>query len=193
MSGEIVQRKIDPTLKTWLDNQLLNPPVLPFVDPKNPVKMLLLTALVCENTHEIGQDNSGPMVELFQKTIGRAEREPWCMAFIQSCVAYVETFNFKTSLYASEHCLTVFNNSKTLQQKDPIAGDLVIYQYGETTKGHVELVMGVSSKTLDTIGGNTGPGKEIEREGDGVYLKKRPRGGMGTMKELGFLRVFTHD
>lgn len=182
-------RKLHPDLKAWFDSRLLNPEPLPFHDPKNPVKMFLLTALAANGVSEIG-DNRGPLIELFQSTIGKPEGEPWCMSFIQSCVAYVESFGFKSAVFPSEHCLTVWTNSTTRRPIEPTAGDMVIYRLGDSTRGHAEIITAVNARTYSTIGGNTSDSAEIEREGEGVFQKERLRGGYKTMRELGFLRVF---
>ena len=183
-------RQLQPRLKEWFDSRLLNPEPLAFHEG-NPVKMLILTAQACLGIAERGKDNCGEMVELFQSTIGRAEQEPWCMAFLQSCVAYIESFGFTSDLFPSEHCLTVWVNSKCRRPVEPVPGDMVIYRLGDTTKGHAELITAVFPLSLATIGGNTGaPNDEIERNGDGVYSKIRVRGGTFKMREVGFLRLF---
>lgn len=188
-----MQRKLDPELKEWFDANLLNPTPIPFIEPRNPVQMLLLTAFACKGITEIGADNYGPMVERFQKTIGEAQGEPWCLSFIQSCVAYVETFGFKSQLFPTEHCLTAYTNSLCRRPLVPIPGDMVIYHLPETSKGHAELVTAVKNNgdAYETIAGNTSAlTGVIERNGDGVYTKLRTPTGLGKMKVLGYLRLF---
>lgn len=152
--------------------------------------MLLLTALSCLSITEERSDNRGEMVELFQSTIGKAEGEPWCLSFIQSCVAYVEDFGFKSGLFPSEHCLTVWTNSLCRRPIEPVAGDVVIYQMGDTTKGHAEIITQVFLNSFQTIGGNTSNVNGIDRDGDGVYRKIRARQTGEKFKTLGFLRIF---
>lgn len=187
-----MKRTLLPELKAWFDVQCLNPPS-PSFQSKNFVLMLLSTALQCRGITEVGADNHGHMVELFQSTMGHAEGEPWCMAFLQSCVAYVETFGFDSGLFPTEHCLTAFTNSKCLHPVEPVAGDIIIWQLDGTTRGHCGLITSVQTNWLHTIEGNTSPATgEIERNGDGVYEKIRPRGGMGKMREIGYLRPFVN-
>lgn len=186
-----MKRILDPKLKTWFDSRLLNPSPLPFTDPKDPVKMLILTGCSTQGISESG-DNQGPMIELFQSTIGRAEKEAWCLGLIQSLVAYVEGFGFVSGLFPTEHCLTAWANSACMRPIVPQAGDITIYRFGETSKGHAALITSISEKSYRTLEGNTSPTADaIEREGDGVYLKTRPKGGIGEMKEMGFLRPFS--
>jgi hypothetical protein len=183
-------RRLPPTLKTWFDSMLLNPTPVEFTPPLDPRIMLVLTAKACVGITEIGADNCGAMVELFQNTVPVAKGSPWCMSFIQSCVAYVESYGFKSPLFSTAHCLTAWVNSKCMHPLEPTPGDIVIYRFDSSSAGHTELITGVHPEILDTIGGNTGNGVDIEREGDGVYSRRRQRGGAGRMRELGYLRVF---
>lgn len=193
MNGGNVLRKLDPALKEWFDAALLNPTPMPFVEPRNPVQMFLLTAFACKGITEVGADNFGPMVERFQKTIGDAKGEPWCLSFIQSCVAYVESFGFKSDLFPTEHCLTAWTNSRLRRPLVPEPGDVVLYHLEGTTKGHAEIVTAWLPKlySIETIAGNTSAANGmIEREGDGVYTKSRSPEHLGNMKRLGYLRIF---
>lgn len=186
-----MKRVLHPELKAYFDSQLLNPTPAPFVEPRDPRRMLLMTALQCVGITEQGKDNHGRMVELFQSTIGHSQGEPWCLSFIQSCVAYVESFGFVSALFPTEHCLTAWENSKARRPVEPQAGDLILYRVGDTTKGHAALITSVHARNYSTVEGNTGPATNIiEREGDGVYTKLRPRGGFPKMTELGYLRLF---
>lgn len=187
-----LKRELNPKLKAWFDARLLHPTPLPFEHPHNPTKMLLLTALICQNIVETQGDNHGTMVEWFQDTIGQPKGEPWCLSFVQSCIAYVETFGFDSGVYPTEHCLTAWGKSACVKSQTPIAGDIVIYRYGDTQNGHCGIVRAVSAASIDTIEGNTGPsGGFIDRNGDGVYLKSRLKGGIGKMHQVGFLRPFS--
>jgi hypothetical protein len=99
--------------------------------------------------------------------------------------------NVKSKIFKSEHCLTVWNNSpKELRLKEPEVGCLVIWQYDNTTNGHVGIVTKVNKNTIETIEGNTGTGAGVVREGDGVYARKRSKAGSDKMKILGYLKVF---
>lgn len=146
---------------------------------------------------EKGGDNKGPEVEKFQKAVnGIASREAWCMCFVQYCVMATETkFKTDSKIFASEHCMTVWNNTdKELKFQFPKAGDIVIWQYWKdgkpTSSGHTGIVTLVSGDIMDTIEGNTGPGSEVVREGDGVYRKSRSVKGSSKMKVVGFIRPF---
>lgn len=148
---------------------------------------------------EVGGNNRGPMVERFQKAVdGKASREAWCMAFQQYLAKLtVEAHGGKCLAYASEHCLTVWNKTPVGARITlPEPGVWVIWKHGDGPSGHVGIVESVHLDHILTVEGNTGPGSGIIREGDGVYLKKRPwnsetkSGSVGDMHLVGFLKVF---
>lgn len=190
MSGETALRILNPELKKILDSKALDKDNEAFIT-KDLVKMFILTMLVFDGIVEEGSDNNGKIVGLLQSTIGKSESEPWCMALIQSAIAFIETFNCKSGVYPSEHCLTVWNKSVCEKPAIPKAGDIVIWQFNGTSKGHAGVVLSVDKNGMTTIEGNTGPlVKEIEREGDGVYKKLRSLQGSEKMRVVGFLRPF---
>lgn len=145
-------------------------------------------------TKESGGDNKGRQVEEFQKAIdGKAQGEAWCMAFVQFCIKQVEKedLTVNSKIFKSEHCLTVWNKTPESQRlKIPEVGCLILWQFGNTSNGHVGVVTCVGPTRVDTIEGNTGEGKGIVREGDGVYERNRSRAGSEEMKVLGYLKVF---
>lgn len=151
---------------------------------------------------EAGGANRGPMVEQFQKAVdGKAQGEPWCMAFAQFCIAKVmEVHGGRSRVFKTEHCLTAWQKSEPAARiVKPEPGDLVIWQHGNGPSGHVGIVKNAVWTTPDssglwTVEGNTGPGGGIVREGDGVYNRWRdcirPGDKVGDMLLLGYLRAF---
>lgn len=137
---------------------------------------------------EQGGDNKGPEVERFQKAVdGKASGEPWCMAFVQYCI---KESKLESKIFESEHCLTVWNKTPKEQRlKEPKVGSLVIWQFGDTSNGHVGIVTAVFKNSIHTIEGNTGDGKGVVREGDGIYARNRSRAGSQQMKILGYLKI----
>ena len=131
--------------------------------------------------------NRGADVEAFQKAVdGVAQGEPWCAAFLFFCLDRIGG----TDLFKSEHCLTVWNQSqRDLRLVSPERGAIVIWRRQGTTSGHAGIVKEVvSCIRMRTIEGNTGPGSELIREGDGVYEKTRPTiRGTGKLELVGFL------
>jgi hypothetical protein len=154
---------------------------------------LQLLAKFYEGVHEAGGNNRGPMVEAFQRAVdGRAIGEAWCMAFVQFCVREVERAHGLTSrIRRSEGCLDVWEKTPVeLRLEKPEPGCLVIWQHGKSWQGHVGIVQSVGVGVIDTTEGNTGPVVGVQREGDGVYARRRSKIGEGEMRVKGFLRVF---
>lgn len=137
--------------------------------------------------------NGGPDVEKFQRAINsNPNHENWCADFVMYCIEQVEKgFGIKSNIFRSELCTDVWYKSPEIMRVTaPIPGCIVIWQHGDTIFGHMGIVESIQNGRLVTIEGNTTPGSEIVREGDGVY--RRDRGMIGTpdFHVLGFLRVF---
>lgn len=143
--------------------------------------------------HEVGGDNKGPDVEAFQRAVdGKAQGEPWCCAFQMFNLIQTENqTGLRSQVYRSELVRHVWDFSPDDHKSSfPLLGSFICWRYGETQKGHIGLVIEVGANYVLTVEGNTGPGAGIEREGDGVYIKRRPLTDVGNMKLMGFLRVF---
>lgn len=168
-----------------------------FLDSKNlqaahPTQILVEAAQACVGICEVGGDNKGPMVELFQSAISRPLEQSWCLDFVQAMVSYVELkTGITSSLAATELVLNLWDCEKGYSEViQPQAGDIVIWQFKGTVHGHCGIVTGSDDTHWLTIEGNTSDSVDIDRNGDGVYEKRRQKGGSKTMLELGFLSVF---
>lgn len=178
-------RNIPPALKEHFDAALQGKIIL------DANAMLVAVASSCIGVIEVGGDNRGPLVELFQGTLTTPWGEPWCLDFIQACVAYVEAVKgIKSPLPATESVLTLWNNSQQWRTAPATLGDLILWRLGDTMSGHSGIVTGSDSLLWWTIEGNTSDSTDINRNGDGVYAKKRAKGGTKTFTELGFLTCF---
>jgi uncharacterized protein (TIGR02594 family) len=156
-------------------------------------KRLIEVAKKYVGVKESGGDNKGPEVEKFQKAVdGKASGEAWCMCFVQYCIKEVEKEkNIKSKVFSSEHVMTVWNNTpKELRLTKPEVGSIMIWSFVGTASGHAGFVTKVGPTRVDTIEGNTGDGKGIVREGDGVYERNRSHTGDAKMKVMGWLKVF---
>lgn len=150
------------------------------------------------NVVERGGNNRGEIIQMFQKAAdNRANGEPWCAAFVYYCVDMTRQLLWHLSyrvdrvLPQTEHCLTMWRMTPPeFKAQNPSLGHVVIWQLGSSMNGHCGIVIGSDKDHFFTIEGNTGSGDQ--REGDGVYLKKRPRGGFGKFKEVGFIQPLTH-
>lgn len=185
-----MERDLHPKLKMFLDHEISSRKI--DLGSKSLVDSLIITAEALVGIHEEGGNNKGSIVELLQETIGKAEREPWCMSTMQSVIAYVEQVKGAvSSLIATEHCMTLYNASVKRSLSVPSKGSLILWNYLGTSNGHVGIVHSLYSKTVVwTIEGNTGAGDGVVREGDGIYKKKRSVLSSDKMIVKGFIKVF---
>ena len=173
---------------------------IPELPPEPDVSINLNEILAKEaqkwiGTVEVGGDNMGPDVEKFQKAVdGKASLEPWCMCAVQYWIHLVEErFLARSPIYETEHVYTCWNKTPVEQRlKIPEVGCLMLWNYKGTTSGHVGVVVEVmlDGYRVETVEGNTGPGRGIVREGDGVYRKSRSINGGSKFIVLGFLKPF---
>jgi CHAP domain len=149
---------------------------------------------------ERGGNNVGQIVEIFQKAVdGQAVKEPWCMAFVQSCIinalrqfeiAHPQVKGIMANaLFASEHCVTVFNKTDVrCRSIKPTVGSIVIWKNKNNSNGHTGIVAEVKPDgSFITIEGNTDADTGLNREGNGVFQKLRSNRGYGDMQLLGFI------
>ena len=191
-------REIELKLFNWIDEKLSHNGMAQEAIKNKDARLLFIEAAkVCVGIREVGGNNKGPMVELLQKTIGGAGGEAWCMAYCESCLAYVEKkLNILSRVFASEHCLTVW--SKTPQECRvkyfPLPGAIVIWRHGQTMNGHTGIFLEAEDGQMLVVEGNTNQGLradgDIERNGGGVYLTKRSMKKNGDMVVQGFLKPF---
>jgi hypothetical protein len=152
---------------------------------------------------EVGGDNSGQIVEMFQKSVdGKAQREAWCLSFIFFCIQEVDKLAnsiflqslHPTLLKPTKHCMTLFRASKPQILKTPEVGSIMLWEYVRngkpTDQGHAEVVLEVHQDHVVTVGGNTSDGQQVNRDGDGVYKRVRSVLGSPTMVVRGYLRVW---
>lgn len=181
-----MSRILSERLKKFLDEELAT-------EYESPMACFLDAADACVGICEEGGDNKGPMVEAFQVTIGGACGESWCLSFVQALTAYVEErYNLVSNLPLTELCMNLWQNapkdSKFVKEKEPQPGDLVVWQYGNTSKGHVGIVTANAFRAIFTVEGNSSDSKNIDREGQGVFKKIRTKTGTTTMRLVGYVR-----
>jgi hypothetical protein len=192
-------RDIKPAMIKFLDGKLSKNGMAQEAIAQGDARTLFrLAAEACVGIREEGGNNKGPMVKLIQETIGRAQAEAWCMSFVQTCIAYAELKTGKKSpLFASEHCMTVWNKTPKLARVKifPLTGAVIIWQHGKGPAGHTGVFL-ESHKTgqMLTVEGNTESGLRsdgsLERDGGGVYKCSRSMKANGSMKVVGFLKPF---
>ena len=196
-------KQIEKAMIQFLDEKLSNNGLAQqAIKDKNPRQLMIEAAKACVGIREKSNNNDGPMVELIQETIGGHSNEAWCMAFVQTCIAYAEV-KTKTysSLYVSEHCQTVWKETlKSYRvKKHPLPGAIAIWRHGDSSNGHTGIVLGADNKIFQAVEGNTTSGKagdKIVREGGGVYFTERSLQGFPEVKNktgmilMGFLKPF---
>lgn len=143
---------------------------------------------------EVGGDNRGPEVEEFQRAVdGKAQGEPWCAAFGMYCVAQVEArHGIISRIYRSESVKEIWDKSPDdMKSIEPGAGYFACWIHGLGPMGHLEIVQAdITKRDFKTVGGNTGDGSGVVRNGDGVYERLRSTSPQGKMRLLGFIKVF---
>ncbi|MDX2232255.1 MAG: glycoside hydrolase family protein [Leptolyngbyaceae cyanobacterium bins.349] len=98
------------------DRQLTQPPSRTVPPASSPTNKLLEVARSYVGVREQG-NNRGREVEMFQRTIGGSDGEPWCMSFAQFCIQKAgAATKVDPKVFRSEHCLTVWNNSPKSQR-----------------------------------------------------------------------------
>lgn len=147
---------------------------------------------------EVGGNNKGQLVEMWQKSVDNvAMQESWCMAFVQAMLMWTDRVFWDvhhvkpfTHVFKSEHCMTVWNKTpKEFRSSIPVVGSIAIWNKKGTAQGHTGIVSAAlpSARKFLCIEGNTGPGDGVEREGQGVFEKSRSTDGAGEMELLGFI------
>jgi len=177
----------------------LNLQVIPSTTPSNPaegvdmIAELLKYAQSFEGVREEGANNRGKQIDAWEAEMGM-KGDAWCMMYVQAMIKEMSKRHGKKSrVFRSAHCMTVWAKTPTdLRRTKPQAGDIVIWNHVGTQNGHTGLVIKqLSDTTFLTIEGNTGPDdNKVERNGDGVYVKRRSMAKTGDMKVVGFLRIW---
>jgi len=159
---------------------------------------LIDLALKFVGVHEVGF-NDGPMIEVFQSLISKPMHQPWCVDFVQYCIHEIDKkFVSKTQLFMTESSHLLWANSpQSARVAMPEPGCVMLWQHyngdNPLSTGHAGIVKEIiDNQFVMTVEGNTSPGPGIEREGDGVYLKRRQiKVSTGPMRTLGFLLPWT--
>lgn len=174
-------------------------------EKNNPRRLMILAAQTLVGEREKTGNNDGRIIELIQETIGGHAREPYCLAGVQTMIAFVErVYGIESPVYPTEHCMTCWRETPTKQRVlfMPNPGAIGIYRHGSSDSGHATLfvelettkVLGTTRKYANNIEFNTTSGVadgEIVREGGGVYWTQRPfMKDVGNMKFIGHLKPF---
>lgn len=166
-------------------------------------RMLIAEARSYLGVREDGE-NDGEFVRMFQSAVGRAQKESWCICFIQFCIKKIESLcenvfdhamidgnldllksiNPIAGVIETEHAVTFFKTSYR-QYKVAQPGFIAVWKHKDSDSGHGGIVESVRDGAFTTIEGNTN--EAGSREGDGVYRKKCTYGPRGNLILLGFV------
>lgn len=195
-----VVRNIEPELVAYIDKKLAgNFAAQLAIKAKDARKVFVFSAEALLGIKEATGRNDGKMVKLIQETIGGSSGEAWCMAYVQSCIAYAEVKTGVISpLAVSEHCMTVWKSSpRSLRvKKRPLRGAIAIWNYPPSSSGHTGIVDEYEHKPnrMRLYEGNTTsglrPDGSIERDGGGTHHTDRSTKGSASMVLIGFVKPF---
>ena len=137
--------------------------------------------------------NSGRWVKAFQRAVdGKAEGEPWCCAFVNYCLKGVDPLgNGPSKVFRSESCAMTWQQTPgSLHISSPKTGALAIWNVPGTQRGHIGIVSDWDGgDTFLAWEGNTSAegASGSQREGDGVFERRRPMAGYLKLRLLDFL------
>ena len=121
--------------------------------------------------------NRGKEVEMYQRAGGGKPGDAWCSWFVSWCLrqAHVATayFGRARSWFDARH--TIWTNGHSLPGcPAPRPNDLLGYTWGNPAIAHVELLLAwTTTPSCKALGGNTGGGRALLREGEGVFVSWR--------------------
>jgi hypothetical protein len=159
-------------------------------------------ALANVGVTEEGGDNRGRWVEAYQASVGIPAGSPWCAAFVRFRFEQAADkldlelpAAFPDSGWVPAYVSWAKRSGFWVPAKDAEniqKGDLACFWFPAKGRcAHIGIVVAPPNETgiFQTVEGNTGPdrGTEVERDGDGVYLKRRRISHLGA--NGGFIRI----
>ena len=123
--------------------------------------------------------NDGERVESYLASVGLSKGNPYCAAGQYWCfkegARLLKLHEFLIPIHKTGSTYLMFNKAKQIGKKvsyKPQKNDLLFWIV--TTTGHVERIDSVlKGGWVKTIGFNTSSGTGNQRDGEGVYLRKR--------------------
>jgi CHAP domain len=159
-------------------------------------------ALANVGVTEEGGDNRGRWVEAYQASVGIPAGSPWCAAFVRFRFEQAADkldlelpAAFPDSGWVPAYVSWAKRSGFWVPAKDADQiqkGDLACFWFPAKGRcAHIGIVVAPPNEDgiFQTVEGNTGPdrGTEVERDGDGVYLKRRRISHLGARG--GFIRI----
>ena len=159
-----------------------------------------LDALANVGVTEEGGNNSGKYVESYLASVGLDAGNPWCAAFVRfrfekAAVALGKVLpkSFPDSGYCPDYSAWAKNRgfylpvSSDESRDDVQPGDLALFWFANKKRhAHIGIVTEVHPWGVWTVEGNTSDDSGVNRDGDGVYKKRRDWSELGVSG--GFVR-----
>ena len=155
-------------------------------------------------TKEAGGNNRGAQVERFLASVHLSPGDPWCAAFVRHCLGKAAGFlgtelpaGFPDSGYvpdygnwAKSQGAWITAGQAAQGDHQPQRGDLICFYFEAKGRlAHIGIVTGTYPGGVTTVEGNTSDPAGVDRDGDGVYEKRRSPyvlGARGGFIRLGF-------
>jgi hypothetical protein len=142
-----------------------------------------------KHVHEQGGANTGPRVRQYQAATSLGGTGwAWCDAFVDYCFAEAGRPLNELQRSAGVELSYDLAKQRGWTVSKPARGDLVCFQWDTGPLDHIGFVVQpLADGSVKTVEGNTSPmpgPSAAQGEGDGVYVKVRPRKVIG-----GFIRV----
>ena len=151
---------------------------------------------------EQGGQNRGKAVETYLASVGLPPGNPWCAAFVYyrlaAAAAHLDVA-LPVWLPRSGYCpdwrkaaqkrgVWIPVSEVTAGKVSPQRGDLCLFYFAAKGRvAHIGIVAEVDAEGCVTVEGNTSDGSGVNRDGGGVYRKRRSWSQLGTLG--GFVRI----
>lgn len=153
---------------------------------------------------EVGSDNFGQIVGLFQRLHGEVG-QAWCAHFVLYCLHHTDRmfnsiFELRNNdknlhaIFPSGSCREIWEHSpEGLRSQKAKVGHLAVWKLADGS-GHIGIVKKVNGNRMETIEGNTHPDDDSNGR-DGVYVRSRSAILQPTaqMRLLGFLNPWQEE
>lgn len=148
----------------------------------------------------VNEAGNASIITRMRKAVdGVAAGEPWCVCFTQFCAGEVDDLfralniaGKPARLVATESTQKLFNDAMP-QTRSPLPqpGNIVVWRLlADPTRGHCGIVIEATADNVVTVEGNTSAtagSTEAERNGRGVWCKRRALGDIPGFVRLGYL------